>query len=119
MAFNSKAGRIRRHKLITTALEKQLPPLTSTDGQGDQAIVICKLFTGSWTWYLLEYSPREHLAFGWVIDDTAPHCAELGTFSLDEIDATRGAFGLPVERDIYFKPRTLAEVKARHHQRAA
>lgn len=121
MPFNSPNDRVRRHKLMTKELEKLLPPLYSTDGQGDQAQAVCKFFTpdSSWTWYVLEYSPEDHLAFGWVINDVAPDCAELGTFSLDEIDSVRGSFGLPVERDLYFKPRALAEVKARHFRKTA
>jgi hypothetical protein len=36
---------------------------------------------------------------------------ELGYFSLSEIKSVRGRLGLPVERDLHFKPQTLSEIK--------
>jgi len=36
--------------------------------------------------------------------------AELGTFSLDELQSYKGRFGLGIERDLHFKARTLKEV---------
>jgi len=36
---------------------------------------------------------------------------ELGYFSLSELTGIRGAFGLPVERDLSFEPTRLSEVK--------
>jgi len=36
--------------------------------------------------------------------------AELGTFSLDELQDFRGKFGLGIERDLHFKEKTLKEV---------
>ena len=36
---------------------------------------------------------------------------ELGYFSLSELKSVRGKFGLPVERDLYFQPTRLSEVK--------
>ena len=36
--------------------------------------------------------------------------AELGTFSLDELQSFKGKFGLGIERDLHFKERTLKEV---------
>lgn len=39
---------------------------------------------------------------------------ELGYFSLTELEAVRGPLGLPIERDLYFKPATLNELQDRH-----
>ncbi len=116
MAYTSRMDRIRGHQLIPQSLENSIPRLYSTDGQGSQVIVRAKFFTpsSSWTWYVTEYDPDSHICFGWVIDSAAPECAELGEFSLDELDQVRGPFGLPVERDLYFKPVPLAVVMAVH-----
>jgi hypothetical protein len=35
---------------------------------------------------------------------------ELGYFSLDELEQLRGPLGLPVERDLYWKPTLLSEL---------
>ena len=35
---------------------------------------------------------------------------ELGYFSLAELEAVRGPLGLPIERDLYWKPKTLEEI---------
>jgi hypothetical protein len=71
-----------------------------------------KLFdpTGSWTCFLSEYDPDPEnggLAFGLVV----LHEVEFGYVSLDEVASTRGRFGLPMERDIHFKPAPLAELR--------
>lgn len=115
-ATRSQNQRMRGHKLMTKELERQLPGLLKTDGQGEEAIVRIKYFTpdSSFTWYGLEYDPNERIFFGWVINDAAPQFAELGMFSLDELELTRGPWGLPVERDLYFDSQPLRAVKARH-----
>ena len=107
---------LRGHKLMTSELEARLPTLMSTDGQGSDALVQVKYFTpdSSWSWFVLEYDPDQRIFFGWVIDANAPQFAELGSFSLDELEAARGPLSLPIERDLYFQPQPLREVKARH-----
>ena len=44
-------------KLMTKEIRKSLPPLYSTDGQGDEVIVRAKYFTpdSNWTWYATEF----------------------------------------------------------------
>ena len=37
---------------------------------------------------------------------------ELGYFSLSELESIQGPWGLKVERDLYFTPLRLSEVKA-------
>ncbi len=36
---------------------------------------------------------------------------ELGYFSLSELQDLRGPFGLAVERDLYFKPTLLSQIR--------
>ena len=47
-----------------------------------------------------------HTFFG-LVDG---HVNELGYFSLAEIEEVTGPMGLPIERDLYFKPTTLQEI---------
>ena len=94
--------------LLTQAIRKQLPPIGSTDGQGGQAIVHCKFFTpdAGWTWYVTEFDQADTF-FGLVVG----HETELGDFSLSELQQVRGALGLPIERDLHFKPKPLKELR--------
>ena len=39
------------------------------------------------------------------------HEKELGYFMLGELEEVRGSMGLPIERDLHFKPKTLAEIE--------
>lgn len=95
-------------KLMTKELEKRFAEVASQDGKGYDAIVIAKYFhpAGSWTWYATEYDPKEKMFFGYVkgFED------EFGYFSLAEMESIKGPLGLGIERDLYFKERTLKEV---------
>ena len=86
---------------------KNLPALGSTDGQGDQAVVQVKFFTPwtNWTWYATEYDPETRTFFG-LVDGFEK---EYGYFSLDELEAVKGPFGLKIERDRGFQGVTLHE----------
>jgi len=116
--------------LLTKELRGRLPPLCSQDGKGDAAIVCVKFFTpdSSWTWYVLEGGPvydadegiakavgveanleeTDFLFFG-LVDG---HEVELGYFSLAELATATGPLGLHIERDKFWKPKTLGEVRA-------
>jgi hypothetical protein len=41
---------------------------------------------------------------------------ELGYFALSELESARSPQGLPVERDLYFEPKTLRELKDLHQR---
>lgn len=65
---------------------------------------VVKLFTpdANATWLISEADPDEpDILFG--LCDLGFGCPELGTVRLSEIEAIRGAVGLPVERDIFFE----------------
>jgi len=93
-------------KLLTKEILKRLPKLGETSEQ-DDPIVQVKFFTpdAQWTWYIISFD-AEDIFFGYVkgLEN------ELGTFSLSELKKLRGHFGLPVERDRYFKPCPLSKV---------
>ncbi len=66
---------------------------------------VIKLFTpdAQATWLLSEIDPDDlDIAFG--LCDLGLGFPELGSVSLSEIKAVRGQLGLPVERDLHFKP---------------
>jgi hypothetical protein len=91
-------------KLMTEAIESSLP----TRNESDDAQAVVKYFTpdADWTWYATEYDPESRLFFG-LVDGFE---RELGYFSLDELEQLRGPLGLPVERDLYWKPTPLSEL---------
>jgi len=118
-------------KLITEEIKKRLPPLYSQEEKGEEAIAQLKFFdpTGSWTWYVTEGSPvddegmmigpgesegepADFLFFG-LVDGFE---AEMGYFSLSELETAKegltGLKALPIERDLYWTPKTLREVRA-------
>jgi hypothetical protein len=97
-------------KLLTKAILKSLPTLGATDGQGPSAMARVKFFNpgGAGTWYATEFDPQTRRFFGLAVI----HEAELGYFSLDELEQFKGRFGLGIERDRWWKPRTLGEVMA-------
>jgi hypothetical protein len=99
-------------KLLTDELRSQLPPLYSQDGENDP-MVYAKSFTpdSSWTWFVTEgeQDDGDFLFFGFV----QGHEGEWGYFALSELEPLRGPLGLPLERDLYFKPARWSEVKRR------
>ena len=84
-----------------------MPPLYAQDGKGGKAIVHVKFFTpdANWTLYSTEFD-GEDTFFG-LVDG---HCKELGYFSLSELQSVKGALGLPIERDLYWQPKTLDQI---------
>ena len=95
-------------KLITQEVRKKLPPLYSQeDKPAGQAVAPVKFFTpdSSWTWYPVEWD-GEDLFFG-LVDGLVK---EMGYFSLSELQAIRGPMGLPIERDLYWRPRKICEI---------
>lgn len=99
-------------KLLTKAILKQLPPLGATAEQADP-LVICKFFYPDfhWTWYAIEFD-GEDIFFGYVAGDFP----ELGGFALLELLSNRGVYGLPIERDKYFTPTLLSEIRKLHER---
>ena len=103
------AARKRPHRmqLLTKEIRKHLPPLGSQDGKVGKAVAHVKFFTpdSSWTWYATEFDGQD-MFFGLVEGQEK----ELGYFSLSELQNARGPMGLPIERDLHWTPKTLAEI---------
>jgi len=92
-------------KLFTKAqLEKLHANHQAQDGTKTFDAVV-KLFnpTGLGTWYLSELDPETNVAFGLC----CIHEKEYGYVSMEELQDFRGALGLPIERDRWFKPTSL------------
>ena len=105
-----------------------MPGLYSQENEPDPMIV-CKFFdpVGSWTWYATEGSPVDedgyydtdkekvdYVFFGYVVG----FVPELGYFSLNELktakEGMRGISALPIERDVWFEPKRLSEIRREH-----
>lgn len=88
-----------------------LPPIYTNENVGLQAIAPVKFFSpdSHWKWYASEFDGNDSF-FGLV----AGFEVELGYFSLSELESVRGVLGLPVERDVYFRPQTLEALQRFH-----
>ena len=100
--------------LLPKEVAAQLPPLYATEELGLAAQALVKFFTpdSNWTWYASEYDAEDRIAFGYVIGFED----ELGYFSIEELEQVRGPRGLPIERDEYFKPKSLEEIRKHYRE---
>lgn len=88
-------------------------PIVAEIGNRNFDEVVCpvKLFnpTGRETWYLAAYDPEMRTAWG-VADIFG---REAGLIDMAELVEFRGRFGLPIERDLHYSPRTVAVLLAK------
>lgn len=122
------------HNLITDEIRAKLPPLYANEKIGLDAIAPVKYFSpaAGWTWYaseasaLMQDDTYQPLA---EVDLNDPHLQdviffglvsgfeiELGYFTLAELQSAHGGFGLPIERDLYYQPKSLRELQAMHRR---
>jgi len=80
------------------------------------AVAQVKFFTpdSNWTWYASEFD-GEDIFFGLV----SGFEVEMGYFSLKELKEAKGPLGLPIERDLYFDPKSLRELMDWHRNSRA
>ena len=102
----------RGHQLMTQKLADTIPAIGATKNATDydQVTARAKLFSpfSNWTWYITELDLETGRCFGLVEGLET----ELGYFDLTELAETTVFEGIPaVERDLYWKPRTLNEIK--------
>ena len=110
--WQDKHSGLRRHKLMTKELGETIPPLYANEYVEDYDSVLApvKLFSpyNGWTWYITEWQAETGLCFGLVEGFET----ELGYFHLDELAEATVFGGVPaVERDLYWEPTTLGEIK--------
>jgi hypothetical protein len=98
-------------ELLDSQSRAVLPALYENEHLGLDAVAPVKFFTpdANWTWYPTEHD-GEDLFFGLV----SGFDVELGYFSLSELESVRGPFGLAIERDRYYQPKTLRDLKQYH-----
>lgn len=111
-------------KLRTPEVEKLLKdfPLYSQEEKEAEALVVCKFFFGSLTWYITEGNEEgeDFTLFGLTCNGQE---AEFGYVSLNELESIEAKAAvtdtagkvlnyvpLHVERDLNFKPITLKEL---------
>jgi hypothetical protein len=98
-------------KLMTKQIENQLAkyPIYSQDGKKEEAVAVCKFFLQGYTWYVLEAEKQgDDYSFFGIVDG---EYKEYGYFTLSELQSLRGRWGLTVERDMYFKPTQVKDIK--------
>jgi len=101
----------KRQPLLDQETRAKLPKLYEQEKAGLDAQAFVKFFTpdSNWTWYASEFD-GEDTFFGLVIGFEI----ELGYFSLSELQDIKGPMGLPIERDLYYKPETLGQLRDKH-----
>jgi len=108
--------KIRGMKLLPQKIREILPVIGAQDGKGGKAVVYVKYFTpdSNWTWLAISGEPVlsesnseiDFRFFGLVFG----HEKEFGYFLLSELEEVRGPMGLPIERDMHFKPAMLETI---------
>ncbi len=110
----------RGHQLMTKELADTIPPLYANDGADDHDAVLArvKLFSpyNGWRWYITEWDSETGLCFGLVEGFET----EAGYFDLAELAEVTVFGSVPaVERDLYWEPMTLGEIKRQSGSMAA
>ena len=102
----------RGHKLMTKELGATIPAIGANENVDDHDAVLApaKLFSpyNGCRWYITEWDPETGLCFGLVEGFET----ELGYFDLTELAEVTVLGSVPaVERDLYWEPKTLGEIK--------
>lgn len=117
-------------KLLTKEIIKNIPPLYATDGvDPTKKIAYIKFFNpqGSGTWFIFEANAytrdarqiplkdadlddvEDVMFFGYIVG--AGQTQELGYFCLSELAGFKGRLGLGIERDMSYRPKSLADLQ--------
>jgi len=108
--FDFNGSENPHQKLLTAEIKARMPKLYSQEKVKDP-IVQVKFFSpwSNWEWYATEGEEQngDYLMFGLVKGFET----ELGYFTLTQLESVKKG-GMPlIERDMYWKPRPLSEVK--------
>src|SRR5947209_2827004 len=94
--------------LLPEKLAATLPPLFAHEGEQDPVAVLKFILPGTgWAWYVVEYDPEGREFFGLVCGEER----ELGAFTLDELEETRGPEDSRVARVHDFPPTPLSRCR--------
>ena len=96
-------------KILTKAIKDKLIANHKEQDGTKEFKAVLKLFnpTGIGTWYLSELDPETNNAFGLCCLTEE----QLGYVNLDELLSFKGQFGLGIERDKFFKPKSFEDCK--------
>ena len=99
----------RRHKLLPQELVEQIPGLYETeDTPLEDKVVFTHYFCGAADWYVCELDQETGEMFGHC--DLGLGSPEWGYVRIQDLAELRGQFGLPVERELDFTPKTVREL---------
>lgn len=92
--------------LMPNDIRELLPKLGAT-ADIDTTPVPLKLFdpSGRLTYYVTEYDGADAL-YGYMVSPLGKDCDEWGYSSLEELTGVKGRFGLGIERDLRWDPKT-------------
>ncbi len=110
--WRDKHSRLRGHELMTKEIGEKIPVLGANENAADYDSVLApaKLFSpyNGWRWYITEWDPATGTCFGLVEGFEM----ELGYFDLTELAEVTLFGGVPaVERDLFWIPTTLGEIR--------
>ena len=110
---------LRGHELMTKELGETIPALYVNENveNTDDVMARAKLFCpyNGWRWYVTEWDAGTGECFGLVEGFET----EWGYFDLTELAEATVFGGVPaVERDLYWKPMTLGEIRGRARKAA-
>lgn len=93
-------------RLLDEALQKRFAEIGRQEGVSDP-LVIAKFFNqvGVGTWFATEYDPEERMFFGYA----KIFEGEWGYFSLDELEAYQGRYGLGIRHDPFWEEKPASE----------
>jgi hypothetical protein len=102
-------------KLMPKKIAAKIPNLYRTERISLlEKVAYAKFFhpISNWTWYVIEYDGND-TCFGLVVG----HETEFGYFSLRELSGIW--VGLPIERDLYFRPTQIQDLPVHGIERVA
>ena len=110
--WQDKHSGVRGHALMTKEVGATIPAIYANKNveSDDDVLAPVKLFSpyANWTWYVTEMDPETGTCFGLVEGFES----ELGYFDLTELSEATVFGGVPaVERDLYWQPKTLGEIR--------
>ena len=110
--WRDKHSSVRGHELMTKELGDTIPALYANEHvrNYDDVLAAARLFSpySNWTWYITEWQAETGTCFGLVEGFET----EIGYFDLTELSEATVFGGVPaVERDLYWQPKTIGEIR--------
>ncbi len=103
------AGEENPMKLITKKIARQAQKQYPLGANMETQLVVAKFFDpcSSWTWYLMNQDPADPDYLWGIVNGFD---IESGSFSLSELERSKGPLGIGIERDLFFSPLPAIDV---------